>query len=68
MADDNNPWGLTVETVGIRETSPGTWRLTFDGRVLGDSRGYDKHRAIEEACRTVTRSPQYHRLDDSLFP
>jgi hypothetical protein len=35
--------------VNIKETSPGSWRVTFNGHVLGDSRGYRKDEAIAKA-------------------
>lgn len=40
---------MKIRIVGIKETSPAVWRLTFDGAVLGDSRGYDRDEAIAKA-------------------
>jgi hypothetical protein len=45
--------------VGIKETSPNVFRLSFNGTVLGDSRGYDRNKAISEAKSFVNRN----RLD-----
>ncbi|QNH71578.1 hypothetical protein PP938_gp139 [Rhizobium phage AF3] len=42
--------------VGIKETSPGVFRLTFDRTILGDSRGYSKNDAIREAKNFVARN------------
>lgn len=42
-----------LKVVTIAETSPGVWRLAFDGRALGDSRGYDRTRAIAAARERV---------------
>lgn len=35
--------------VSIKETAPNCFRLTFDGAVLGDSRGYSKLKAEQVA-------------------
>lgn len=35
--------------IGIIETSPKVYRLTFNGNILGDSRGYAKSEAINQA-------------------
>jgi hypothetical protein len=35
--------------VGIQNTGRDCWRVTYGGRVLGDSRGYDKRGAIAQA-------------------
>lgn len=42
-------------TIGIKETAPGSFRLTFNGRILGDSQGFPRDRAIEEARRTAAQ-------------
>ncbi|QGZ14054.1 hypothetical protein PP939_gp022 [Rhizobium phage RL38J1] len=42
--------------IGIKETSPNCFRLTFDGNILGDSRGYSKQEAISEAKRFVRQN------------
>jgi hypothetical protein len=46
---------MLERTIGIKETSPGTYRLTFDGTVLGDSRGYTKSQALDAARSFVAR-------------
>lgn len=51
---------MQTVTISIRETSPNVWRLTHDGRVLGDSRGYRKDQAIAKARERVA-SNAYHR-------
>lgn len=42
---------MTIEhdEIGIRETSPNVWRITYNGNVLEDSRGYRKEQAIAVA-------------------
>lgn len=42
--------------VTIKETSKGSFRLAFNGSVLGDSRGYDKAGAIAEARKYEGRT------------
>lgn len=42
--------------VGIKETSANTFRLSFNGSVLGDSRGYSKSEAIEKARQFVSKN------------
>lgn len=44
-----------LEKISIRETSPGTWRVTFNGSVLGDSPGYRKEQAIAAAKAAAAR-------------
>ena len=44
-----------VQIIGIKETSPNTWRVTYDGRVLGDSKGYSRVKALEEANKAVAQ-------------
>lgn len=39
--------------IGIRQTGRDTWRLTYDGRILGDSKGMSKPEALETAKLTV---------------
>lgn len=53
---------IKKQVIGIAETSPNVWRLTFDGRVLGDSRGYSKREAQNEANSWVARHPDYYEL------
>ena len=55
-----------AEEVSITETSPGVWRVTFDGCVLGDSRGYDHATARREAIRMVEQE-QAWALRDGRF-
>jgi hypothetical protein len=47
-----------METVvyGIKETSPGVFRVTRNGAVLGDSRGYRRNEAISEARELAERN------------
>jgi hypothetical protein len=42
--------------IGIRETSPNVWRVTYDGKILGDSRGYSRDAAIFEAKAIAART------------
>ena len=42
-----------MKVVSITETSRNVWRLTFNGHVLGDSRGYAKASAIRDAREYV---------------
>jgi hypothetical protein len=56
---------MAKETVGIKQTNRETWRLTFDGKVLGIS-GYSKQDAIREARNTVANAPEYFLLDKEL--
>lgn len=44
------------EEISIRETSPGSWRITFNGKILGDSRGYDRARAWQVAQEIVRKN------------
>ena len=46
---------MKTRIIGIKETSANVWRLTFDGTVLGDSRGYDKNTATQKARSFVER-------------
>ena len=53
-----NPWKTVSEALqreaGAKETSPGVWRATIDGKVLGDSRGYKtRSEAMDEAEHIV---------------
>jgi hypothetical protein len=41
--------------VGIQETSKDVWRVSFNGTILGDSRGYRRSEAIAEARKYVER-------------
>jgi hypothetical protein len=57
-----------MEIVGIKQSQPpyDCWRLTFNGKILGDSRGYPKARAIEEARKEVRRFPDLYTLDEAI--
>lgn len=52
--------------LGVRETSAGVYRVTFDGAVRGDSRGYDYRGAVEEARRLVAIDPDCRILAEPL--
>lgn len=54
------------QVIGIKETSRDCWRLSFDGCVLGDSRGYRKDRAETEARAWIARHPDAYTLDASI--
>lgn len=43
-----------AQIVSVKETAPGVWRVTYDGRWFGDSRGYDRAGAVTAACREIT--------------
>ena len=58
---------MKTRVVGIEETSPGTFRLTFDGRILGDSRGYGRAEAIEKARAFVARNTIDGRWEGSTW-
>jgi hypothetical protein len=45
--------------VSITETSRNVWRVTFDGKVLGDSQGYTEARAADEAMHIVNRETDW---------
>lgn len=47
---------MEKRVVGIKETSPNCFRLTFNGNILGDSHGYSRNDAIAEARRFVARN------------
>jgi hypothetical protein len=42
-----------VTEISVRETSRNVWRVTFNGAVYGDSRGYAYEDARREAIRLV---------------
>lgn len=56
--------------VGIENTASNprydVWRLTFDGHVLGDSRGYSRVQATQEAKAQVARNPGAYVLHHEL--
>ena len=51
-------------TVCAIETSPGVWRLAFNYKVLGDSRGYTKAQAMSEARDIVRQAQDRARLEN----
>lgn len=51
----------------IKETAPGVWRCTINGRVPGDSRGFDKQGAIREAKEVCARDPEYKVYADPHY-
>jgi hypothetical protein len=55
---------MTAQTVvWIKETSPGTWRVAFNGSIMGDSRGYPRERCVEEARGWVQREAGWAARD-----
>ena len=46
---------METQIIGIHETSPGTFRITYNRNILGDSRGYSKADAIQKARDIVAR-------------
>lgn len=46
---------MKTVTIGIMETAHGVYRVTYNGSILGDSRGYTKAQATTEAKRIVER-------------
>lgn len=52
-----------METVSIKETSPNVWRVSFNGNVLGDSRGHRKEGAIAEAKKFVADETRWAARD-----
>lgn len=42
--------------ISIVETSRNVWRVSYDGRVLGDSPGFSKGRAENEARTIAARN------------
>lgn len=54
------------EVIGVKEGEHGSWRVTHDGKVLGDSRGYSRADALAEAQRKVDRDTGFYALDPTL--
>lgn len=53
MEDDFTPEHVEVSA---KQSSPGVWRITRNGRILGDSRGFDFahiRSAIDEEVATL---------------
>jgi hypothetical protein len=50
------PKPMKTVVVSIKETGRDCWRVTYDGSVLGDSRGYRKPEAMEEARKVAART------------
>lgn len=46
---------MKTRVIGITETSANVWRVTFNGSVLGDSRGHRRAEALAEAMTFVER-------------
>ena len=53
-----------MRTVSIIKTGRNCWRLTFDGSILGDSRGFSKDGAWREAQQTVTSEQRWANRDN----
>jgi hypothetical protein len=52
-----------MRIVSIIETYPNCWRVAYDGRVLGDSRGFDKNGALREARQIVADEQRWAARD-----
>lgn len=52
-----------MQTVSVVETSRNVWRVAFDGRVRGDSRGYDRQGAIAAAEQAVRDEERWAARD-----
>ena len=53
---------MDLVVIGVALTGR-VWRLTHNGRVLGDSRGYlTAEQAWAEAKKLVAADPEYRRL------
>ncbi len=46
---------MKTRIIGVKETARGCWKLTFNGHILGDSRGYSRDEAVREARKFVAR-------------
>jgi hypothetical protein len=46
---------MITRKIGIKETSKNSWRVTYDGKILGDSKGYSKEQAIAKAKEIVAQ-------------
>jgi hypothetical protein len=57
---------MTKTVVSIRKTHPvyDVWRITYDGKLLGDSRGYSRPEALSEACKIVAQHPKLYELGE----
>lgn len=56
--------------VSARESSPGVWRITHNGRILGDSRGFSPDRvrvSIDEDVATL-RGYRYPYDAVAIYP
>lgn len=58
----DQPTAGKKQVISIKETSPDVWRVTFDGKVLGDSRGFDRAGALREARDVVGADPAGREL------
>ena len=56
------------EVIGIKQTSRhfDAWRVTFNGQLRGDSRGFDRKGALREAKWFVSRDPANRELDKAI--
>lgn len=54
--------------VGIKETSPNVWRVTRNGNVLGDSRGYSRREAEAQARSIASRTDEGHWEGSTWIP
>jgi len=41
----------------------GIWRVTIDGSILGDSRGYDRKKCRDEAIKMVADEERWSKRD-----
>ncbi len=53
-----------MKTVSIKETSRDVWRVAIDGRVPGDSRGFNRTQAEEEARTMVQNETRWATRDN----
>lgn len=58
---------MKTRIVGIKETSTGVFRLSFDGKILGDSRGYRRDEAVSAARSFVSRNAVDGRWEGSTW-
>lgn len=51
------------QQISFRRDGPHSWRVTYDGRTLGDSRGYDRAGAFAAACAIVDAEHALARIE-----
>ena len=56
----------TVIGVTCTDAHLDTWRVTVNGRVPSDARGYSRERAEQEARQCVAAYPNYRQLDPAV--